>query len=138
MDIPILTILSSSTLTYYIQASTKAPFNPEVFSETEYWPHDVVGPSGGPNFQWDEKHIVPRELSIDEIQEIIKAFGAATIRAEKAGMDTVEIHGAHGYLIHNFLSPISNQRTDKYGGSLENRARFMLEVVKEVCANFPS
>ncbi|KAG0252202.1 hypothetical protein BG011_007126 [Mortierella polycephala] len=119
-------------------ASTKAPFNPEVFSETEYWPHDVVGPSGGPDFQWDEKHIVPRELSIDEIQEIVKAFGAATVRAEKAGMDTVEIHGAHGYLIHNFLSPISNQRTDKYGGSLENRARFMLEVVKEVCANFPS
>ncbi|KAF9536220.1 hypothetical protein EC957_012098, partial [Mortierella hygrophila] len=53
-------------------------------------------------------------------------------------MDTVEIHGAHGYLIHNFLSPLTNQRTDHYGGSLENRARFLLEVVKAVRANFPT
>jgi len=75
-------------------------------------------------------------LSIEEIQEVIKAFGAAAARADKAGMDTVEIHGAHGYLIHQFLSPISNHRTDKYGGSLENRARFLLEVIAEVRANF--
>lgn len=53
-------------------------------------------------------------------------------------MDTVEIHGAHGYLIHSFLSPVSNKRTDHYGGSLENRARFLLEVIKEVRANFPA
>ncbi|KAF9111628.1 hypothetical protein BGX27_004641 [Mortierella sp. AM989] len=53
-------------------------------------------------------------------------------------MDTVEIHGAHGYLIHNFLSPLTNERTDHYGGSLENRARFLIEVVKAVRANFPA
>jgi len=53
-------------------------------------------------------------------------------------MDVVEIHGAHGYLIHNFLSPVSNKRTDSYGGSLENRARFLLEVIKEVRSQFPA
>ncbi|KAF9965232.1 hypothetical protein BGZ70_005205 [Mortierella alpina] len=106
--------------------------------ESEFWKDNVVGPSGGAEFQWDEKHNVPRELSIEEIQETVKAFGAAAVRAAKAGLDTVEIHGAHGYLIHNFLSPISNQRTDQYGGSLENRARFLLEVVREVRANFPA
>lgn len=97
-----------------------------------------MAPSGGPDFQWDEKHVVPRELSIEEIQEIVQAFGAAAVRAAKAGMDTVEIHGAHGYLVHNFLSPVTNHRTDKYGGSLENRARFMLEVIHAVRENFPA
>ncbi|KAF9910250.1 hypothetical protein EC991_006979 [Linnemannia zychae] len=120
------------------KASTKPFHTPEVFGPEEYWDDDVVGPSGGADFQWDANHRVPRELSVDEIQEVIKAFGAAAVRADKAGMDTVEIHGAHGYLAHNFLSPITNQRTDHYGGSLENRARFLLEVIKEVRANFSS
>ncbi|KAF8981636.1 hypothetical protein BGZ46_002496 [Entomortierella lignicola] len=106
--------------------------------ESEFWKDNVVAPSGGATFQWDEKHVVPRELSVEEIQETVKAFGAAAVRAAKAGLDTVEIHGAHGYLINQFLSPISNQRTDHYGGSLENRARFLLEVIREVRANFPA
>ena len=115
----------------------RVPYDSDAFPESEYWEHDVVAPSGGPEFQWDENHVVPRELSISEIKELVKTFGAAAVRAGKAGMDTVEIHGAHGYLVHNFLSPITNHRTDDYGGSLENRARFMLEVIKEVRANFP-
>ncbi|KAF9350500.1 hypothetical protein BGX26_011328 [Mortierella sp. AD094] len=106
--------------------------------ESAYWRDNVVGPSGGKDFQWDANHSVPRELSVEEIQETIKAFGTAAIRAAKAGLDTVEIHAAHGYLIHQFLSPVSNHRTDQYGGSLENRARFLLEVVREVRANFPA
>ncbi|KAF9098171.1 hypothetical protein BGX29_007757, partial [Mortierella sp. GBA35] len=106
--------------------------------ESAYWKDNVVAPSGGADFQWDANHHVPRELSIEEIEETIKAFGAAAARANEAGMDTVEIHGAHGYLIHQFLSPVSNHRTDKYGGSLENRARFLLEVISEVRANFPA
>ncbi|KAF8927575.1 hypothetical protein BGZ47_002086 [Haplosporangium gracile] len=71
-----------------------------------------------------------------KIQEVIKAFGAAAVRADKAGMDTVEIQGVYRYLIHMFLSPITNHRTDRYGCSLENRARLLLEVVREVRANF--
>ncbi|KAF9156289.1 hypothetical protein BG015_006333 [Linnemannia schmuckeri] len=71
-----------------------------------------------------------------KIQDIVKAFGAAAVRADEAGMDTVEIQGAYGYLIHTFLSPITNHRTDRYGGSLENRSRLLLEVVREVRANF--
>ncbi|KAG0341532.1 hypothetical protein BG004_006003 [Podila humilis] len=106
--------------------------------ESEYWIDNVVGPSGGVDFQWDQSHHVPRELTVQEIQDIVKAFGQGAVRAAKAGMDTVEIHGAHGYLIHSFLSPISNHRTDQYGGSLENRARFLLEVIKEVRENFPA
>jgi 2,4-dienoyl-CoA reductase-like NADH-dependent reductase (Old Yellow Enzyme family) len=97
-----------------------------------------VAPSGGAHLQWDRNHVIPRELSLEEIQEVVAAFGAAAARAARAGVDTIEIHGAHGYLIHNFLSPVTNHRTDQYGGSLENRARFLLEVVRVVRANFPA
>ncbi|KAF9432153.1 hypothetical protein BGZ76_011200 [Entomortierella beljakovae] len=120
------------------KGSMKAPFAADVFSESDYWKNDVVAPSGGPEFRWGQHYPEPRALSVDEIQDIVKAFGAAAARAAKAGADTVEIQSVHGYLIHQFLSPISNQRTDQYGGSLENRARFMLEVIKEVRANFPA
>ncbi|KAF9547414.1 hypothetical protein EC957_008423 [Mortierella hygrophila] len=102
----------------------------------EFWPENVVGPTG--ELAWGKDLFPPRELTVEEIQDIVKAFGAAAVRANNAGMDTVEIHGAHGYLIHSFLSPVSNKRTDHYGGSLENRARFLLEVIKEVRANFPA
>lgn len=73
-----------------------------------------------------------RALSADEITDIIAAFGAATRRAILAGFDGIELHGAHGFLIQNFLSPRSNQRTDEWGGSLENRMCFPLAVVAEV------
>ncbi|KAG0202241.1 hypothetical protein BGX28_005178 [Mortierella sp. GBA30] len=101
---------------------------------SEFWLDEVVGPTGG--VAYDSHHRVPRELGLDEIPEVIKAFGAAARRADKAGMDTVELHAAHGYLVHQFLSPFTNKRTDKYGGSLENRARLLLEIVAEVRANF--
>ncbi|KAI1297735.1 hypothetical protein EDD11_006992 [Mortierella claussenii] len=105
--------------------------------ESAYWNDNVVGPSGGVEFQWGPSHHVPLELSIADIQYTVKAFGEAAARAAKAGVDTVEIHAAHGFLIHQFLSPVSNHRMDQYGGSLENRARFLLEVVEAVRANFP-
>lgn len=75
---------------------------------------------------------IPRELTHGEIIDIIKAFGQTTRRAIETGFDGVEIHGAHGFLIQNFFSPLFNERTDDWGGSAENRMRFALEIVKEV------
>jgi len=94
---------------------------------------------------WEELNAmggaVPEELTFEEIQEIVEAFGDAARRAQWAGFDMVEVHGAHGYLITNFLSPRTNKRTDWYGGSLENRMRFLLEVIgnvrKKVGPNYP-
>lgn len=76
--------------------------------------------------------VTPRALSHDEILAVITAFGEATRRAIQAGFDGIELHGAHGFLIQNFLSPRFNQRTDQWGGSLENRMRFALAVAAEV------
>ena len=74
----------------------------------------------------------PHELTAAQIADVVAAFGAAARRALDAGFEVLEVHGAHGYLLHEFLSPISNLRTDEYGGSLENRARLLLEVVRVV------
>jgi len=74
----------------------------------------------------------PRELRPDEIPLMVAAFGDAARRCREAGFDFVEVHGAHGYLISQFLAPNSNQRIDRYGGSFENRTRFMLEVLKDI------
>ncbi len=76
--------------------------------------------------------LTPREITHEEIQGIIIAFGAAAARAVEAGFDAVEVHGAHGYLLTQFLSALSNKRDDAYGGSLSNRSRFMIEVLQEV------
>ncbi|KAG0054189.1 hypothetical protein BGZ83_011799 [Gryganskiella cystojenkinii] len=118
------------------KASMPPPYS--TVAESDYWREDVVAPSGGEELRWNETFAAPRELSVEEIQQTVKAFGKAAARAAKAGLDIVEIHGAHGYLIHNFLSPVTNKRTDQYGGSLENRARILLEVIQEVRANFPA
>ena len=74
----------------------------------------------------------PHALTVDEIHEVTAAFVAATRRALDAGFEVIEIHGAHGYLIHEFLSPITNRRTDEYGGPFDNRVRFALEVIRAV------
>lgn len=74
----------------------------------------------------------PRKMSEEEIQETITAFGTAALRAKEAGFDGVELHGAHGYLLMQFLSALSNQRDDRYGGDFKARARFMLECTREV------
>lgn len=79
-----------------------------------------------------EGYSAPRELSAEEIPQIVEDFAAAAERSVRAGFDAVEIHAAHGYLIHQFLSPLTNQRTDDYGGSLENRARLLVEITRAI------
>ncbi len=86
---------------------------------------------------FDEKSNVPTELDEAGIQRVIRAFAEATDRARTAGFRVVEIHGAHGYLLHEFLSPLSNKRTDRYGGSFENRVRFTREVTRAVRQRWP-
>jgi len=80
----------------------------------------------------------PHALNVEEIGATVEAFASAARRAVAAGFDFVEIHGAHGYLIHSFLSPLSNMRTDDYGGSFENRARLALQVTEAVRAAIPT
>jgi 2,4-dienoyl-CoA reductase-like NADH-dependent reductase (Old Yellow Enzyme family)/thioredoxin reductase len=89
----------------------------------------AIAPSAIPSLVFG---LTPREITREEIHEIITAFGAASARALEAGFDAVEVHGAHGYLLTQFLSALSNKRDDEYGGSLINRSRFMIEVLQEV------
>ena len=105
---------------------------PEVW-DWEGW--ELVAPSAVAH---SELAAMPRALSHNEIGEMVANWGRAAERAEKAGFDILEIHGAHGYLVHQFLSPVSNVRTDEYGGSETNRMRFALEVAECVRAVWPS
>ena len=81
---------------------------------------------------------VPRELTVEEILEIEDKFASAARRAVEAGVEVLEIHAAHGYLFHEFYSPLSNKRTDNYGGSFENRIRFLVETVNKIRAAVPA
>ncbi|KAJ2856346.1 hypothetical protein J3B02_001653 [Coemansia erecta] len=121
------------------KASTTAPWlikklGANATPENGGWPESVVAPS---DVAYDERSWKPHELTIEEIQRIQKHFADAAVRADKAGFDVIEIHGAHGYLIHEFLSPISNKRTDQYGGSFDNRVRFVIETVRKVREVWP-
>jgi 2,4-dienoyl-CoA reductase-like NADH-dependent reductase (Old Yellow Enzyme family) len=93
-----------------------------------------VGPSPIP---FSEKHETPRQLSAEEICAIAHAFAEAARRSLDAGFEVVEIHAAHGYLIQEFLSPLSNQRTDRYGGSFDNRIRILCEIAAEIRKVWP-
>ncbi|KAG6908055.1 hypothetical protein DXG01_006361 [Tephrocybe rancida] len=99
------------------------------------WPNDIWGASP---ISYIDGLPVPKELTKDRIREVVKAFADAAVRSVKAGIDVIEIHNAHGYLLHSFLSPVSNQRTDEYGGSFENRTRLTLEIVDAVRAVIPT
>ena len=96
---------------------------------------ETVAPSPIP---FAEGWPVPRELRRDEIAEVMAAFGRAAARARRAGFHVLEVHAAHGYLIHTFLSPLGNRRTDAYGGSFENRCRLLFEVVEAVRREWPA
>ncbi len=116
------------------KASTSAPWlggKPLAPQEGAWTP---VAPSALP---FDSGYPVPEALSPEDIRTIIQSFGNAAGRALKAGFKVVEVHSAHGYLLHQFLSPTSNQRDDNYGGPLENRLRFPLEVIRAVRTIWP-
>ena len=116
------------------KASTHRPWEtPGAISESEGgW--KVVAPSAVP---FTDNYPMPQALTTDGIQEVIAAFAAAARRACQAGFRVLEIHGAHGYLIHEFLSPLSNRREDDYGGSFENRTRLCREIVAGVRSSWP-
>jgi 2,4-dienoyl-CoA reductase-like NADH-dependent reductase (Old Yellow Enzyme family) len=116
------------------KASTVAPWlgNRALTPEEGAW--EVVGPSPIP---FAAGFPVPHELPKEEIASITRAFVSAARRAREAGFQLLEIHSAHGYLSHEFLSPLTNQRTDEYGGNFPNRTRFLSETVKAVRAVWP-
>ena len=89
----------------------------------------IVAPSA---IAYSDQYLTPKALTIEEIQTLVQSFKQAAIRADRAGYDLIELHGAHGYLINQFISPLTNHREDAYGGTLEKRARFLVEVVKAV------
>lgn len=95
---------------------------------------NIIAPSP---IAYNEKYKTPIEMTKEDIKTVIKAFKEGARRALSAGFDAIEIHAAHGYLINEFLSPLSNKRNDEYGGSLENRTRFLKEIIREVRKVWP-
>ncbi len=116
------------------KASMAVPWEKERLIPASEGGWQPVAPSAIP---FAEHYSTPAALDKSGIQKVIADFTAATKRAKEAGFDVVEIHSAHGYLLHEFLSPLSNHRTDEYGGNFENRTRLLLEVVRAVRANWP-
>lgn len=116
------------------KASTAVPWlggKPVAIADGGWEP---VAPSAIP---FDTGYTMPRALSVAEIDDVVAAFRRAAERVLAAGFELIEIHGAHGYLMHEFLSPLSNVRTDQYGGSLENRMRFALRVAQAIREVWP-
>lgn len=117
------------------KASTAAPWlGGHPVSEAERGWRPIFAPSAIP---FSDKYQVPQALDEAGIRAIVRAFGEAAGRALKAGFRVIEIHSAHGYLLHSFLSPLSNHRQDAYGGSFENRTRILREVVREIRSQWP-
>ena len=116
------------------KASTYRPWAELSGSVPEHaggWPTAAPSPVPFPGYA------EPEAMSVEEVAAVVTAFADAAARAVRAGFDTVEIHAAHGYLLHQFLSPLSNRREDHYGGSFDNRVRFLLETVDAVRAALP-
>src|SRR3954466_5507051 len=117
------------------KASTSAPWKGHApLSPAEGGWSPIFGPSA---LAFDKEHQRPEELDRAGIDRVVRAFGEAARRALTAGARVVEIHAAHGYLLNSFLSPLSNQRADEYGGSFQNRTRLLCEVTEEIRKVWP-
>ncbi|KAB8216644.1 hypothetical protein BDV33DRAFT_194246 [Aspergillus novoparasiticus] len=105
------------------------------------WLDDVLAPTGGEELKWapgEMQYWAPRDLSIGEIQELASSFARSAQTAVAAGVDIIEVHGVHGYLLHEFLSLVTNRREDPYGGSFENRIRIVREATTAIRAAIPN
>jgi 2,4-dienoyl-CoA reductase-like NADH-dependent reductase (Old Yellow Enzyme family) len=111
------------------KASTAEPWNGGKMVDENSGGWETIAPSA---LAFAGDFPLPREMTVEDIRRAVEDFASAARRAVEAGFEVVEIHAAHGYLLHEFLSPLSNQRTDEYGGSLENRMRFPLEAARRV------
>ena len=118
------------------KGSTHVPWEGRSALEPTQDPWETVAPSALP-FETRPGWHTPHAATVAEIKALVEAFGAAAKRSLRLGLDAVELHAAHGYLLHQFFSPLSNQRTDEYGGSLENRMRFPLEVARALREAWP-
>ena len=111
------------------KASTGEPWNGGVKVDETNGGWETVAPSA---IAFSDDYPLPREMNLEDIEKVKNDFVAAAKRSVEAGFEVIEIHAAHGYLFHEFLSPLSNKRVDNYGGSLENRMRILLETAKKV------
>jgi 2,4-dienoyl-CoA reductase (NADPH2) len=117
----------------FMQMNHDGPWQRIIFEPTALSPGPPIAASAvSMKSENDFHNELPRELTIEEIEEIVDKFASAAVRAEKAGFQGVDINAASSHLGHNFLSPFWNRRQDKYGGSLENRARFVVEIIQEI------
>jgi len=111
------------------KASRNEPWNGDKLIPEVQGGWNVVAPSDVP---FSADYAIPEALTREGIKKVVGDFASAAGRAIKAGFKVIEIHGAHGYLIHEFLSPLANKRTDNYGGTFENRIRFLLEIIAAI------
>ncbi|KAK9365647.1 hypothetical protein V1509DRAFT_655321 [Lipomyces kononenkoae] len=119
------------------KGSTLAPWSPGNYAHNgpeRGYEDKILAPSLG---RYDNDYVEPQEITVAQIEYLIESWKQAAIRAVKAGFDVIEIHGAHGYMLNEFLSPKTNKRTDAYGGSFEGRIKFATEVVKAVKSAIP-
>ena len=117
------------------KASTIEPWKGGTAIQIENGGWTPVAPSA---LAYSEKYIPPSELSVVEIHQVVQDFKSGALRALQAGFKVLEVHAAHGYLIQEFLSPLSNIRTDSYGGSFENRIRFLVEIIQAIKEVWPA
>lgn len=124
-------VARSNGVHFWVQLSHPGRQMPANLRQQALAPSAVALDLGG----FSKMFATPKAMTEDDIQDVIQRFATSARLAEKAGFTGVQIHGAHGYLLSQFLSPLSNQRTDRWGGSLENRARLLLDVIRAVRAN---